>query len=93
MSEKDNIKWINRLSIDVRINVWHKAVAVALIQLSAGVGFKSQIQISRRNIMNLSKIRSITTYHKYIKDLQAYGYIDYLPSFHPALGSKVTLKL
>jgi len=93
MSEKENKKWINRLSIDVRINIWHKAIAVALTQLSAEVGFKSQIQISRRNIMNLSKIRSITTYHKYIKDLQVFGYIEYLPSFHPALGSKITIKI
>jgi SOS-response transcriptional repressor LexA len=91
MSEVENRNWINRLSIDFRINIWHKAIALAILQISVDMCANSTIQISRRRIMNISKIRSITTYHKYLKDLQAFGYIEYYPSYHPALGSKIIL--
>jgi hypothetical protein len=39
--------------------------------------------IIRRDIMNLSKIRSTATYHKCLGDLVYFGFIDYKPSFHP----------
>ena len=41
--------------------------------------------------MSLSHIRSIATYHKVIKELQAFGYIIYKPSFHPKKGSTISL--
>ncbi|MCD8741975.1 hypothetical protein LT679_15280 [Mucilaginibacter roseus] len=39
--------------------------------------------------MAYSKIVSIATYHKCIRELDAYGYISYQPSYHPKLGSQV----
>lgn len=44
-------------------------------------------------IYKIAKIGGYATYHKCIKDLQAYGYIQYLPSYHPALGSLVYLNI
>jgi hypothetical protein len=41
--------------------------------------------------MRTSKICSISTYHKVINDLSAFGYIRYIPSFHPAKGSTAYL--
>ncbi len=43
--------------------------------------------------MQIAKIRGYATYHKCIKDLHTYGYIEYLPSYHPALGSLVYLNI
>lgn len=43
--------------------------------------------------MSLSHIRSIATYHKVIKELHAFGYIIYKPSFHPRKGSTISLCL
>ena len=42
-------------------------------------------------MMRLSKISALGTYHKCIKQLQDFGYIEYLPSFNPYKGSLVNL--
>ncbi len=39
----------------------------------------------------LAKIER-TTYHKCMKELEAYGYIEYVRSYSPVLGSLVYLK-
>ncbi|HEY0055730.1 MAG TPA: hypothetical protein VGB63_10265 [Pedobacter sp.] len=67
------------------------AVIFGIIQLATNGNSKSPIFISRKKVMELSHINSFVTYHKCIKDLQQYGYIEYAPSYHPALGSKVYL--
>src|SRR5689334_14591739 len=49
------------------------------------------IQISRSQIMSQCKIASIATYHKCMRELHDLGYIIYNPSYHPILGSAITL--
>ncbi|MBS1525844.1 MAG: hypothetical protein JST19_09370 [Bacteroidetes bacterium] len=39
--------------------------------------------------MVYSKIASTATYHKYIKQLDKFGYIRYRPSYHPVKGSSI----
>jgi hypothetical protein len=41
--------------------------------------------------MKLAKIHSKATYHKVIHELVSHGYILYNPSYHPAIGSEVSL--
>jgi hypothetical protein len=41
--------------------------------------------------MKASRIRSKATYHKALKDLQMYGYVKYLPSYHPLKASEVIM--
>jgi hypothetical protein len=41
--------------------------------------------------MAASRIQSRATYHKVVKDLQAFGYLKYTPSYHPVKGSAVSL--
>ena len=48
-------------------------------------------QVSRKKLMRFSRIKSIATYHKCIKELVAYGYIDYQPSYDPYRASSVAL--
>ncbi len=43
--------------------------------------------------MRLSHIHSIATYHKVIKELHAFGYINYKPSYHPKKGSTISLRM
>ena len=50
-------------------------------------GFNSPFSISRRQLMSCSRIAAFATYHKCIKELVAYGYIRYEPSYHPIEGS------
>lgn len=76
---------------DERISHWHVAVVTAILLLSDAGYFGSPIKISRRKVMRLAHIGSFMTYHKCIRDLQQWGYIQYIPSYHPALGSRVVL--
>jgi len=41
--------------------------------------------------MKLSRIKSTATYHKVLRELQAFGYIEYVPSYDPYKGSQVWL--
>jgi hypothetical protein len=50
------------------------------------------ISVYRRELVRVSKI-SNRSYHKCMNDLVAGGYISYLPSYNPYLGSLITLKL
>jgi hypothetical protein len=80
------------LGADERVTTWHLAICVGIFFLSQG-GQKKYISTSRKELMALSKIRSIVTYHKYIRELVNFGYIDYTPSYHPIRGSLISLQL
>ena len=54
-------------------------------------GNATVIQIKRNELMLLSSIRSNMTYHKSISLLSEMGIIRYEPSYHPKLGSKISL--
>ncbi|MGJ1192608.1 MULTISPECIES: hypothetical protein [Sphingobacterium] len=43
---------------------------------------------SRKKLMHFSRIKSIATYHKCLSDLILYGYVDYIPSWHPTKASR-----
>ncbi len=77
------------IQLDQRVNAFHLAVYAALLHLWYKGGLQSPLSITRREVMALAKIRANQTYHKFINDLQAFGYIQYVPSYHPALGSMV----
>ncbi len=62
-----------------------------IIHLSERGDIENPIYISRKKVMYFAHINSIVTYHKCIKELQAFGYIHYNPSYHPGLGSRVHL--
>lgn len=79
-------KWINflqKISDDKRLNVWHIAIIVAIIQIAIAQDDKNRIRISRSKLMKKSHIKTIPTYHKYFKELQLLGYTRYTPSYHP----------
>ena len=41
--------------------------------------------------MEVAKISGLATYHKCMKDLVEFGYIQYDPSYNPAVNSQVRL--
>lgn len=88
-------RFMNSLLIymeDPRLKVWHVALLLAIISLGYKQRQKQNIKVSRSKIMALSHINTIPTYHKYFKELQSLGYIEYLPSYHPGVRSEVNLK-
>lgn len=78
---------------DDRLTPYHLALIGVILMLSGELDIDVPVRVSRAKLMRLAHIHSHVTYHKCIRQLQAYGYIRYMPSYHPALGSQITLVL
>lgn len=76
---------------DDRLNPTHISLYVSLFQFWNMQRFQNPISISRNEVMRVSKICSKATYHKCMKDLHAYNYLFYDPSYNPFRGSLITL--
>lgn len=86
--------WMDFLEIiskDAKLTVWHLALMYALAQLAYLQNESKIIHVSRSRLMKLSHINTLPTYHKYFKELQELGYIKYTPSYHPGYRSTVEL--
>lgn len=76
---------------DSRLNSTHISMYMSLFQCWNKNLFKNPLSISRAEVMKGSKIQALATYHKCIKELNAYGYIEYQPSNNPYRGSTVRM--
>jgi hypothetical protein len=82
---------ISRVASDERLKPTHISLYVALCHAWITNRFHQCNNVSRRQLMRLSRIQSKSTYHKTISELASMGYIRYRPSYHPMEGSKVSL--
>lgn len=82
-------KLLRVMSKDDRLNATHLSLFTGLFVHWQRSGFTSPFAITRKAMMAFSKIASIATYHKCIKELDEYGYINYRPSYHPKQGSQI----
>lgn len=73
---------------DVRINVYHISLYLALTHLRSLCGWQNPVTIYRGQVMRLGRM-SRRTYNKSMKDLVLFGYLKYEHSTDPAEGSKV----
>ena len=90
MSDVDSLAALYEIIVhDKRMRVQHVCLYMGLCYCWALNQYENPVPISRRMIMSFSKIKSIATYHKYMKELEKLGYIKYFPSYHPQFGSKV----
>lgn len=76
---------------DERLTAWHISLYWALFFEWNECRFQSPFFISRMEMMNTSKIGSVNTYLKCLKELDQFGYITYKPSHNPSKGSTVSL--
>jgi len=67
----------------------HVSMFAALFVCWQRSGYSNPFPVNRRMLMSYSRIASTATYHKRIKELEAFGYIRYYPSYHPIKGSLV----
>jgi hypothetical protein len=74
---------------DPRITPVHISLYAAILHHYKMQGYKLPISIYSKDLMRLAKISAANTYHKYIQELHRYGFIQYLPSYNPMLGSLV----
>ena len=92
MKRSNNIiRFFERVVEDDRLYPSHISMYVALFQLWSSNHFQNSFRISREEVMKLSKIKSIATYHKCIKELCDAGFIIYLPSYDSYKGSLIEI--
>jgi len=84
--------FFNAIASDDRIKTTHIALYVVLFELWNQNLFVSPFSISRSRVMLMCRMGGKTTYHDHLKDLVAFGYIKYLPSYHPQVGSLVWME-
>lgn len=81
----------DQFSQDDRLTTCHVSLYYSLFHLWNLSKFQNPISICRSDMMRLSKIGSANTYTRCLKQLDEWGYIQYLPSFNPTKGSLVNL--
>lgn len=82
-----------RFHNDTRIKQGHITLYLALFQKWNREFFKTTIIINRELMMERAKIKSKTTYHNFVKDLNDWSYLQYFPSYHPARGSIIRMAI
>jgi hypothetical protein len=83
------IPGIIRMGSDSRLLSTHISILTAIFICWHHSGFREPFSVTRRKLMAYSKIASIATYHKCIRELIIFMYIRYQPSYHPHKGSLV----
>lgn len=81
----------NTIVDDPRVGPMHICLYSAILYVANQQGFKSPISIFSKDLMKYSKIAGVATYTRCIKELKELGFIDYIPSYNPLLGSLIFL--
>ena len=79
-----------RIETDEKISPHHISLYMALFQFWNIQRFRKQIDINRQDLMSMSRIGSTHTYARCMKQLNDWGYIEYLPSSNRYSGGKVS---
>ena len=79
-----------RLAEDKRMSSYHISLYFALFQQWNADRFSEQFVIARAEIMEMSRLGSVNTYARCMKELSQWGYIQYTPSSNIHSGSRVS---
>ena len=74
---------------DPRISITHICVYAALLQYWSEHHFENPLYVYSYEIMRIAKMSASATYHKAIRELSEYGYLEYTPSYNRKRGSKI----
>jgi hypothetical protein len=81
--------FVTRIEQDERLSPWHISLYYALFHCWNNNQRMNPVSINRQEVMRLSKIGSINTYTKALKQLHEWEYVHYEPSNNRWLGSKI----
>lgn len=81
--------FVARIEQDERLSPWHISLYYALFHCWNDNQRTNPVSINRQEVMRLSKIGSVNTYTKALKQLHEWEYILYEPSNNRWLGSKI----
>lgn len=91
MQVKELTSFYKAIKQDNRISPSHIALYMALFECWNQNDFQNPILIKRQQVMEIAKISGLATYHRCIRELHQYRYINYLPSFRSAISSRVVM--
>ena len=83
------IDFFDRIRDDARITTAHISLYTALWKLRKDKENMEPLYIFSHEVMPVCKISSYSTYHKTIRQLHEFGYINYVPSFNHFTGSVI----
>lgn len=89
-NQQQLLQFINFIVLDRRLKRRHLAMLIALCDVWIANKYQASYHISRSRLMRSAKIKAQGTYQKAIRELQAFGYVEYKPSYHPKEGSTIT---
>lgn len=81
----------DRIREDHYITTTHISLYMSLFEHWHRQGFINPVTFNRQEIMACAKISGLATYHRCIKDLANFGYIQYLPSFNHLVSTRAYL--
>jgi hypothetical protein len=84
-------EFLNAVRDDSRITPCHMSLFLAIVSYRGKGRIGEKIYAFSYELMPLAKISSAATYHKCIKDLHDFGYIDYESSFNRIVGSRIVV--
>lgn len=89
MSDQKDIlsDFLDKASCDERLLPSHISLFTTMYNLLRQTGPGNKVRISRKKLMPMAKIQSISTYHRCISDLTAFNYVIYQPSYDHFSGS------
>lgn len=76
---------------DPRIGPSHISLYISILYYYKIRGCRMPVSIYSKELMRQAKISGMATYLKCMRDLNELGYIRYIPSYNPVLGSLVYL--
>ena len=82
--------FFERVSGDGRLTAYHISLYQALFQLWNLNRFSEKFPVNRTELMVLSRIGSVNTYAKCMKELDRWKYIRYFPAANRHCGSEVS---
>jgi hypothetical protein len=82
---------MDRVGEDHRIGPTHISLFLAIHYFYRKQEYAMPIYVYRKELMKQAKISAVGTYHKAMRELKQCGYIGYVPSYNPVLGSLVYL--
>lgn len=76
---------------DARLGPLHISLYAAILHFYNMQEERMPVSVFGKQLMSHAKISSNNTYHRIVRELHQYGYIYYIPSFNPFLGSLIYL--
>lgn len=84
-------RFYQKVYTDQRFTPHHISLYSGIFQLWNSAHFQNPIQVSRQDLMTLSKIGSVNTYIRCLQQLDQWQYIQYFPSRNITIGSRIRI--